>query len=282
LASDAVYILLLPAFHWIKVDYPPTDPRVYHTCHVIGNRQLLSVGGLNPALLNISLAWNETDRFAEGLKIFDMTTLNWTNYYDANAAPYEQSNLVKQYYTSNPRYPAEWNDEALGWILNPASTPPPPTATGSNHTNTTTSTAAPSPPHHSHTRAIVGGVVGGVGGLLLISAILGFILHKQREAKAKLSEAEQRRRLNEKPPAHFKGELESSPPRRGVDGPQVGEVESPPPRRGVGSLQVGEMESPGSSFPRRIIDGGELETGLNGRWELGDAVEGERVHELGG
>jgi hypothetical protein len=252
LAADAVYILTLPAFHWVKVNYPPTDPRVYHTCHVIGNRQLLSVGGLNPALLNISLAWNETDQFTEGLKIFDMTTLNWTNYYDANAAPYEQSNLLKQYYASNPRYPAEWNDEALGWILDPTSRPPPP---GGNH-NYTTTTATP--PHHRQTSTIVGGVVGGVGGVFVVSAILGFVLYKQRKAKkaetAAEQEMERQRYLNEKPPAHFKGELESSPPKCNGSSPRMG-----------------EMEGPGSWFPGHGVERAEL-----------DAVEGERVPELGG
>jgi hypothetical protein len=273
LAADAVYILTLPAFHWVKVNYTPTDPRVYHTCHIIGNRQLLSVGGLNPALLNSSLAWNETDRFAEGLKIFDMTTLNWTNYYDANAAPYEQSNLLKQYYASNPRYPAEWNDEALGWILNPASKPPPPTATA---------TSSPSP-HHRQTGTIIGGVIGGVGGLFVVSAILGFILYKQRKAKtAAKQEAERRRRLNEKPPAHFKGELESPPPKGSGSSPRMGELESPPPNCNGSSPRMGELESPPPNCSGSSPQMGEMEsTGscFPGHAEL--ETRAAEVHELG-
>ena len=34
---DEVYVLSLPAFVWSKAKYTTVDPRMKHTCHVIGN-----------------------------------------------------------------------------------------------------------------------------------------------------------------------------------------------------------------------------------------------------
>ena len=83
---DEVYVLSLPAFVWFKVNYTTVDPRIEHTCHIVGN-QMLSIGGFNPSLVNSSVAYNDTDPFWEGIKIFDMTALKWTNYFNASAGP---------------------------------------------------------------------------------------------------------------------------------------------------------------------------------------------------
>ena len=41
------------------------------------------------------------DPFAQGLAIFDMTTMAFSDQYTAGAPPYEQSEMVKQYYSQS-------------------------------------------------------------------------------------------------------------------------------------------------------------------------------------
>lgn len=108
LPFDEIYILTLPAFEWIKVQYSPAHPRHGHSCHTVGNRQMLVIGGVDsladstsseaPSLDKATFA--TADQFTQGLAIFDMSTLTWSSEYDANAAVYEQSTPVKTYYAS--------------------------------------------------------------------------------------------------------------------------------------------------------------------------------------
>ena len=64
---DKVYVLSLPAFVWFKANYISVDPRMEHTCHIVGN-QTLSIGGFNPSLVDSSVAYNDTDPFWEAIK----------------------------------------------------------------------------------------------------------------------------------------------------------------------------------------------------------------------
>ena len=41
------------------------------------------------------------DPFAQGLAIFDMTTMAFSDQYTAGAPPYEQSEVVQQYYSQS-------------------------------------------------------------------------------------------------------------------------------------------------------------------------------------
>jgi hypothetical protein len=43
---DDIYVLSLPSFTWIKV-FSGKIPRFGHTCHLVGGRQMLTVGGHN-------------------------------------------------------------------------------------------------------------------------------------------------------------------------------------------------------------------------------------------
>ena len=99
---DEIYILTLPAFHWIKVDYPPQNPRFGLTCNAVGGSQILTIGGLdaNPNLDGdlVYTPFDAADPYTQGLAIFDMTTLKFATQYTANASPYVQSDIVKNYY----------------------------------------------------------------------------------------------------------------------------------------------------------------------------------------
>ncbi len=45
---DEIWLLSLPSFTWIKVyaEYSSKAPRIAHTCHLVGNRTMLPVGGI--------------------------------------------------------------------------------------------------------------------------------------------------------------------------------------------------------------------------------------------
>lgn len=105
-----MFILSLPAFQWFKIRYPAEKPRHGHSCQVVGNRQMLIIGGVDTTQdrmiefpdhgqLSVDISpFNTRDQFTRGLGIFDMSTLQLSDGYDAKAAPYEQSNIVADHY----------------------------------------------------------------------------------------------------------------------------------------------------------------------------------------
>ncbi|KAN0078795.1 hypothetical protein V8E54_005308 [Elaphomyces granulatus] len=99
-----VYILTVPAFQWLQAPNQSPIHRVSHTCSIIGGTK---EGGFG----------SRSDPWTNGLGIFDMTTLSWTNAYDATAPAYERPGLVSQFYANNSRYPTEWGDPELKSIF---------------------------------------------------------------------------------------------------------------------------------------------------------------------
>ena len=100
---DEIYILTLPGFVWTKVLYNPENPRHDLTCHTVGKRQMLIIGGVDSASETGSNTlfedpFNTKDPFTQGLAIFDMTTLTFSDRYDADADAYVQSDSVQQIY----------------------------------------------------------------------------------------------------------------------------------------------------------------------------------------
>ena len=95
---NAVYVLSLPGFVWFRSKDTSAEPRTGHSCEAVGNRQMLSIGGLNPTL-DLSTALGDTDPWPQGLGVFDMVEMRWTNAYDANAQPYVQPDAVREWYS---------------------------------------------------------------------------------------------------------------------------------------------------------------------------------------
>lgn len=92
-------MLSVPAFVWFKANYTAQHPRVKPTCHVVGNRQLLSIGGANPN--DVTYGKWSSDSLSQGLGIFDLTEMTWSSSYNANAAPYITPQIVKDWYSKN-------------------------------------------------------------------------------------------------------------------------------------------------------------------------------------
>ncbi|KAL9601371.1 MAG: hypothetical protein Q9219_002547 [cf. Caloplaca sp. 3 TL-2023] len=186
-AYDEIFILSLPAFRWFKVDYPPAHPRNGHTCNAVGGSQIISIGGVDSNSrvhygdyysIGQSTFNSSIDPFKQGLGIFDMTTLTWASKYTANAPPYEQSDLVRNFYTQNPQDGSQFTTPEVANLFQithfaqtpPAATNPDPTPDSDSDDDSS-----------SNTGAIAGGVVGGVAGLAGIAGIAFFLLRRRRQ-----------------------------------------------------------------------------------------------------
>ena len=166
LTLDEVYVLSLPAFRWFKADYPAQHPRFRHSCNVVGNRQMLSIGGQDPT--NIYNNTFTADPFLQGLGIFDLTTMQWSDQYNADAEPYETPAVVKAWYAANGRSPATWNSPAVRRLFEDTS------STGD------TDTSASQKSGSNHTGDIAGGVVGAIVALLLLAGLLVWWLRRRK------------------------------------------------------------------------------------------------------
>jgi hypothetical protein len=155
-------------------------PRSAHTCKTIGNRQMISIGG------DVNGNWTFTDPWANGLGIFDMTTLTWGSNYDAKAAPYVPSKPVATYYNTSSRFPSSWASQDLKAIFKD---------TGTTSVNTTKTNPGASAGKKKNTGAIVGGVVGGLALIAVAGCIFFFCLRlgskRERSRLDKLSASQQ-------------------------------------------------------------------------------------------
>lgn len=187
---DEIFILTLPAFRWLKVDYQPQNPRHGHTCEYVGGSQILSIGGVDSnALVHVgnygdidkSSFNSSVDPFAQGLGIFDMTTLKWADHYSANPPAYEQSELVRNYYTQNPQDGSQFSTSGLRDLFKVTHfSQDTPTSGNSNIPPAPHSSSSTSSSSSDHTGAIAGGVIGGVAGIAL-AATAAFYLFRRRK-----------------------------------------------------------------------------------------------------
>ena len=115
-----VYVLSLPAFVWFQTPATTTIRRCSHTCTIIGNRQMISIGGRPPSTLNVFGA--DQDPWASGIGVLDMTGLYWKDHYDAAAEPYQRPEIVMNYYNQSYVEPT-WSDPALASLFGKLSPP---------------------------------------------------------------------------------------------------------------------------------------------------------------
>ena len=145
---------------------------------------MLSIGGVNPTRSTYQAAYNDPDPFWEGIKVFDMTTLQWTNYFNASAAPYTASSAIAAHYAAGPRYPSKRTSDDLktlftmGPTMN-SSAPAKPSASASPWINNQTKA--------NRVATVVGGAVGGVTAVLLVGFALVVLLARKRAKQPRTS-----------------------------------------------------------------------------------------------
>ncbi|KAL6721484.1 hypothetical protein ACLMJK_000588 [Lecanora helva] len=201
LAQGSVYVLSLPAFHWEKQNVASQLGRYQHTCNVIGRRQMVVVGGritngteLTPiTLTSLNGFPSLPDPWEQGLGIFDLSSMEWREGYDADAAPYVTPTVIKNYYHENGRYPAVWSNPIIkDWFgptvsarnttdssaASPTLTDHPPSASFAKPIPTISST--PSSKSSKDIGSIVGGTVGGAAALGFVASLVYFTLRRKR------------------------------------------------------------------------------------------------------
>lgn len=182
LTHNDSYILSLPAFRWFKGP-TNTEPRVGLSCHVVGSgkRQVLVVGGQNNN--NNTYRWSNPDPWKQGLGIFDLTAMEWSDGYDADAPAYESPQVVKDWYDGESYAEPDWSSDTVKALFSRTST-----ETSSGTSSASPSSTAPLSPagfvgqedsSPVNVSAIAGGLIGG----LLAAAAVGFAVFYYRRRK---------------------------------------------------------------------------------------------------
>lgn len=167
-------MLSLPSFVWFKADYTPQQNRYYHTCQVVGSRQMLTFGGIDWAQTIV-----QPDIFELGIGIFDMTAMQWSDSYDATAAKYETPTVIKDYINANGPTPSAWSNATLAQIF---------VADASGDTTASASASASSTANAQlHSTSISGGaiagiVVGAIAGITIIALVSWFLVRRRRRS----------------------------------------------------------------------------------------------------
>ncbi|KAM0814001.1 putative Peptidase A1 domain-containing protein [Seiridium cardinale] len=85
-ALDEIWVLSVPSFTWIKAR---TLPRFGHTCHLVGGRQMITIGGTNLTNYPTNCDWEWMS-----VAILDLTEMAWGSIYDSNKPPYQVNHQI--------------------------------------------------------------------------------------------------------------------------------------------------------------------------------------------
>ncbi|KAF6838715.1 kelch repeat protein [Colletotrichum plurivorum] len=167
-AYDEVYILSLPGFVWTKANYESASPRDCMGCALAGQRQMITIGGINRKL-GVPTFFKDRDPFPQGLGIFDLTELKWKDQYDAGAANYQSPAAVKAWYDEGNLDKVEYTSKDVAQLFSKKKS-----GTGSGSGSDDDDSGS------SNVGAIAGGVVGGVVGAALIGAAAWFFVRRRK------------------------------------------------------------------------------------------------------
>ena len=93
---DDIWVLSIPSFTWTKI-YAGVSPRFAHTCHLVGNRTMLTVGGLRDASQMEALSSSVVepcDWEVKGVGVYDISDLIWGSVFNPNTPAYEVPDAV--------------------------------------------------------------------------------------------------------------------------------------------------------------------------------------------
>lgn len=192
---DDLHVLSLPSFHWFQASYDALHPRHGLTCEHLGGGQILAVGGVDSTQL-YSENWylgpyNTEDTHPQGLAVFDLGSMSWTNAFESNRSSYSQSTAVRAYYEENDRM-ADFTNSALERVFSVQNFTAAATGVSGGQGGSAASTTASagdagsggsssSSSSSSSAGPIAGGVVGGVAlAGILGAAVFYFLRRRQR------------------------------------------------------------------------------------------------------
>lgn len=188
-ASGDVYILSLPGFVFFKArPSSSSTKRAEHACVLAGNRQMLSVGGIDVDL-SFPEIFFDPDPWKNGLGVLDLTALTWGARYDAKARPYESPEIVKQWYAKGGLASVKWTSDTVRELF-AAGAPPGTTSDPKDTPAGDEPSAPPSGPKGSgsggspFSDAAIGGIVAGVVGGCLLGLGLAYLFFKYNKRRA--------------------------------------------------------------------------------------------------
>ncbi|KAF2706966.1 hypothetical protein K504DRAFT_505045 [Pleomassaria siparia CBS 279.74] len=173
---DDVYALSIPSFTWTSV-FSGYTPRWGHNCHLVGKRQMVTVGG------NQNTASCDWER--RGVAILDISTMTWGSVFNKNANVYQVPNALFSATGGNKDGNAKvlapihgWTDPGLKTVFatprkGTATTPPPESGSMSEPTK-----------RKSIRAPVAVGIAGGVFALAVIAGVFFFLRRKRNKNKA--------------------------------------------------------------------------------------------------
>ncbi|RYC64172.1 hypothetical protein CHU98_g2053 [Xylaria longipes] len=163
--------------------YQGVLPRWGHTCHIVGQRQMLTVGGTNSTNYPTNCDWEWM-----GLAVLDLSEMAWGSVFDRNKPAYQVYSMISDVIGGGPDGGATMLRPESGWssthvaqlftgsMDQTASFEPP----GIGDTNSTTGSADGKGAGRTNVGAIAGGTVGGVIFLILLALGLWWLLRKRK------------------------------------------------------------------------------------------------------
>ncbi|KAF2964582.1 hypothetical protein GQX73_g8986 [Xylaria multiplex] len=179
---DEIWVLSIPSFTWIKV-YKGVFPRWGHTCHIVGQRQMISVGGTNSTDYPETCDWEWM-----GVAVLDLSEMAWGSIFDRDKPPYQVNPMISDIIgggldggATMLRPESGWSNTHVaqlftGTMDQTAYFIPP----GASEPNGTTGSAGSNRAGGTNIGAIVGGTVGGVAFLLLLALGLWWLIRKAK------------------------------------------------------------------------------------------------------
>lgn len=174
IARGDTWVLSLPGFHWFKGE----EAAVHTTraCDVVGKgrRQVLVVGGPGQEFENQQVLQDKPpDVWANGLGVFDLSTLTWSDRFDADADEYDAPDVVKEWY--NQGNGADWDSEDTKQLFSRTVVATTTTSGGGG----TTMSSEDGGSGNNKTR-LIGGLVGGILGGILAVCVAGLVFWRRR------------------------------------------------------------------------------------------------------
>ncbi|KAL9103417.1 MAG: hypothetical protein Q9163_001519 [Psora crenata] len=163
---DDIWVLSIPSFTWTKI-YQGISPRYGHTCHRVGARTMITVGGAsNNRYDELPCDWE-----VKGVGVFDISKAIWGSVYDADAPTYTVPAQVTATIGGDGNGGATmlqpvggFTQEGLARLFNVPWTPPSPSDS--------------KPKKHPIAVPIIGGIIAGVASLGLSTLLIFF--YRQR------------------------------------------------------------------------------------------------------
>ncbi|KAF1956954.1 hypothetical protein CC80DRAFT_547667 [Byssothecium circinans] len=191
---DDIVVLSLPSFRWTIVWPNGENPRIKHTCHIGGKRQMITVGGNLTSTKGCD--WEE-----KGVAVFDMTSLEWGSVFNANLPVYEVPKPVWVATNGKGNGSATIGEPGAGWsseglhqlfwksrwtVPKTWTSKPPANLPGPNGNNNSDKGESKNKMNKKNVAAIAGGTVAGVAALSLIATGIFIWLRRKPRDPAEL------------------------------------------------------------------------------------------------